>query len=176
MVALVPIVSFLVTLGSSPSPEMALGAPPRPREVVVLYSDRGPDVDGVLRDRLQAAPGGVHLVTENLDLSRLEDADYKRRLAGILRRKYQERHVDLVIPVNLPAVRFMAEQGPAAFPGVPVVFCAADAERLQDSPLPSFIAGISGRVAILPTVEAALHFQPATSRVVLCAARRDCGE
>ena len=146
---------------------MALGAPPRPREVVVLYSDRGPDVDGVLRDRLQGAPGGVHLVTENLDLSRLEDADYKQRLTGILRRKYQERHVDLVIPVNLPAVRFMAEQGPTAFPGVPVVFCAADAERLQDSPLPSFIAGISGRVAILPTVEAALHLQPATRRVVL---------
>jgi signal transduction histidine kinase/ABC-type uncharacterized transport system substrate-binding protein len=169
MVALVPIVSFLVALGSSPSPEMALRASLRPREVVVLYSDRGPDVDAVLGDRLQAAPGGVHLVTEGLDLSRLEDQDYQKRLAGILQRKYQGRHVDLVIPVNLPAVRFMADHGPAAFPGVPVVFCAADAERLQSFALPSFIAGISGRVTVLPTVEAALHLQPETSRVVLVA-------
>src|SRR5687767_2962440 len=78
-----PIVSFLLAFAPSLLPETASGTP-RPREVVVLYSDRGPDVTAVLRDRLQAAPGGVHLVTENLDLSRLEDQDYKQRLVGIL--------------------------------------------------------------------------------------------
>ena len=169
MAALVPIVSFLVALGSSPSPDLALGPSPRPREVVVLYSDRGPDLDALLRARLQAAPGGVHLMTENLDLSRLDDQDYQQRLAGILQRKYQDRHVDLVIPVFVPAIHFMAQHGPMAFPGVPVVFCSADSERLHAIALPSFIAGISHRVAGLPTVEAALRLQPETRRIVLVA-------
>jgi ABC-type uncharacterized transport system substrate-binding protein/PAS domain-containing protein len=168
MVSWLASVSLVLALGGLPSSEMT-PASSRPREVVVLYSDRGTDVDAVLRDRLQAAPGGVHLVTENLDLARVEDQDYRQRLAGILRRKYQGRSVDLVVPVNLPAVRFMAEQGPAAFPGVPAVFCAVDAERLRGLALPPFIAGVSGRLAVLPHVEAALRLQPDTDRLVIVA-------
>ena len=45
----------------------------------------------------------------------------------------------------------------------------ADAERLAGFTLPPFIAGISGRVTVLPTVEAALSLQPETRRVVLVA-------
>jgi signal transduction histidine kinase/ABC-type uncharacterized transport system substrate-binding protein len=164
-------VSFLVALGGSPSAG-ALNQPerPRPREVIVLHSDRQPDVvDAILSARLQAAPGGAHLVTENLDLARLDDEDYTKWLVGLLRRKYQDRHVDLVVPVLMPAIRFMAEKRDVAFPGVPVVFCAVDAERLRYVRLPPFIAGIGGRVAPLPTVQAALGLQPETRRVVLVA-------
>ena len=155
-------------LGPSPTPEMR-PRPPRPREVVVLYSDRGPDVDAILRDRLRAAPGGVHLVTENLDLSRLEDADYKERLAGILQRKYRERHVDLVIPVYVPAIRFMAEQGPPPFPARPSSSAPRTRSGSRASRCPRSSPGSPVASPACPTVEAALGLQPETRRVVLVA-------
>jgi signal transduction histidine kinase len=161
-------VSLLVAIAGPPSP-VAATVPPRPREVVVLYSDRGPYVDATLEASLQTAPGGAHVVTENLDLSRLDDEDYARRLVGLLRRKYRDRDVDLVIPVLLPAIRFMARNGEAAFPGVPVVFCAVDAGRLKELDLPPSMAGVAGHLTGLPTIRAALELQPDTRRVVLVA-------
>jgi signal transduction histidine kinase len=145
----------------------AAAARERPREVVVLYSDRVFNVDAVLDARLQAAPGGARLMTENLDLARLEDADYTSRLAELLRRKYEARHVDLVIPVAQAALRFLAEKGDQAFPGVPVVFSTIDSERLRTLRLPPFIAGRAGRVVALATAQAALALQPETRRIVL---------
>jgi signal transduction histidine kinase/ABC-type uncharacterized transport system substrate-binding protein len=140
-----------------------------PRTVVVLKSDRGPEVEETLRARLQALPGGVNLVTENLDLNSLEDAEYASRLAALLRRKYQDRTVDLVVPVQLPATRFMAQYGESTFPGTPVVFCVVDTERLAAIAVPPSMAGSTGRVALVPTVEAALRLQPGTKQIVLVA-------
>jgi hypothetical protein len=158
----------LATVGSPfPAGRPAADAA-RPREVVILYSDRVFAVaDGVLTERLQSAPGGARLFTENVDLGRLDDEEYRTRLVDVLRRKYRDRYVDLVIPVGLPAVRFMADRGDAAFPGVPVVFSTVDAERLRAVKLPPFIAGVSGRIAALPTVRAALDLQAGTRRVVV---------
>jgi signal transduction histidine kinase/ABC-type uncharacterized transport system substrate-binding protein len=148
---------------------LAVKDPARPREVVVLYGDRVAPFDALLAERLQATPGGANVITENLDLARFDDADYRKRLAGVLGRKHGDRHVDLVMPVGLPALRFVIENRDAAFPGVPVVFSSVDAERLRTLAPPAYVAGVAGRVGALASARAALELQPEAREILLVA-------
>jgi hypothetical protein len=63
-------------------------------------------------------------------------------MLDLLRAKYANRNLALVIPVGPPALRFALLHRAAIVPGVPVVFVAACEAVLADLPLPPDVTGI----------------------------------
>src|SRR5262249_60208294 len=65
------------------------------------------------------------------------------------------------------ALRFAVQNRAALFPGAPIVFVSVDRTALGDLPLADDVTGIWLNVDWAGTLDAALHLQPETRRVVL---------
>ena len=78
---------------------------------------------------------------------------------------YGSRSLDLIIAVMGPAVTFLLQHGDDFAPGVPIVFCGADAADLEGTTLPAHVTGLLVRRSFAPTVDLALRLQPDTRQV-----------
>jgi signal transduction histidine kinase len=141
------------------------------RIVVLLYPEARllPEilaVEDAIRPTLDP-DGAVNLYTEYLDLARVSDEQYERRVIAFLREKYAGRRVDLVMPVAFPTLRFFLKHRAELFPGVPAVFCAANLDAVAGLELGSHITGVRLPSAWGATLEAALALQPGTRRAVV---------
>ena len=75
---------------------------------------------------------------------------------ALLREKYANRPIDLIMPVALPTLRFFLKHRAALFPGVPAVFCAANLDAVAGLELGSPITGFRLPSEWGSTLEAAL--------------------
>ena len=118
------------------------------KDVLLLYADSMLLPANVVADReLRSALGAdaatpVHFYTEALDLSWFPDKEVERGMLDLLRAKYANRNLALVIPVGPPALRFALLHRATIFPGVPLVFVAARQAALADLPLPPDVTGM----------------------------------
>ena len=64
-----------------------------------------------------------------------------------------------------PALKFLLQHGDTFAPGVPIVFCGADADNLTAAKLPAHVTGLLVRRVFAPTVDLALQLQPDTRQV-----------
>ena len=67
--------------------------------------------------------GGINtndLFFEYLDLQRNDNAEYRQRLAGLLRYKYAKQKVGLIVTVHTDALNFLLDEGKGLFPDAPV--------------------------------------------------------
>jgi signal transduction histidine kinase len=122
---------------------------------------------GVVRGFKSASDLRIDIDIETLDLIRLSDPDYVANLLEVERRKYAEDVPDLIIPTYTPAFEFLLEHGEDLFPGVPVVFCAADSLAVSSRELPPNVTGIASLPDIAGTVELALQLHPHTRRIAV---------
>ena len=83
----------------------------------------------------------IEIYNEFLDVSRLPGADYQQELAGVLRRKYSGRKVDLVIAGLGSGLNFALEHRDEIFPDVPIVFLAVDRKEIESRQLPADVIG-----------------------------------
>jgi signal transduction histidine kinase len=148
----------------------ALGDGPEPARVLLMFDeDRAlPGLAALeqgLRSTFLAGLGHVEFYSESLNLSQFDDDGYEERLGSHYREKYRARRPHLIVAVMGPSLRFLLRRGEAAFPGVPVVFCGADAADLGTGPLPDRMTGLLLRRTFAPTFDLALRLQPATSHV-----------
>ncbi len=109
----------------------------------------------------------VEIESEFPQLSRLGDAGYVSNLLAILRQKYAGHQPHLIIPTYTPAFKFLLDHGEDLFPGVPIVFLAADSDFVAAQNLAPHITGITSYPDVAGTLELALNVHPDTHQVVV---------
>lgn len=163
--------ALLGLLGLTPS---ALAAEPEARSsVLLLYAEARllPAIvatDLSIRSTLQSgSESPVHFYTEYLDLSWFPGEGHERQLRNLLRQKYADRKLDLVIPAGAHALRFALKHRASLFPGVPIVFCAVDKPSVAGLELGPDVTGVWMFVDWSATLDVALRLQPDTRRVIV---------
>ena len=122
--------------------------------------------DTAFRSTVASGLGGpVVFHTEFLDLPPTPSAAYGHRLQDLLRVKYQDVHLDLIMAFAARALRIALDYRAELGPRVPIVFAAV--ESVDDLPLPQDVTGVLMTLDWLDTLGAALRLQPETRRVVV---------
>jgi len=143
----------------------------RHRQVLLLYAESrlAPGLvaaDAGFRSAVSSGFGApVDFRTEFLDLPPTPDAGYGRRLRDLLRLKYKDVHLDLVVVLAARALRSALEYRAELGPSVPIVFMGVDSPG--DLELPGDVTGVQMSLDAMDTLGAALRLQPETRRVVV---------
>jgi signal transduction histidine kinase len=120
-----------------------------------------------VRETLDASgDGAVEHYTEYLDNARFPGPEQEVELAEHLRKRYSDRHIDVVIAFDPPAVRFVLKHRDQIFPGVPVVFGAVRAPTLAQLKLPPDFIGLPVHLEPGPTIRMALALRPDARELV----------
>ena len=122
-------------------------------------------LDQSLRATLTDGLPRVEFYHEALSLSQFADAHYEDVVTDYFREKYRSRQPQLIVAIMGPALQFLLRRGDGLFPGVPIVFCGADAEDIEATSLPKNVTGLLVRRSFAPTLDLALQLHPATTRV-----------
>lgn len=122
-------------------------------------------LDQALRSSLSADDASIEFFTESMNLSQFNDEHYEQVLAQHYANKYRARKPDLIIAVIGPALGFLLRHGDRIFPGVPIVFCGADAADIEGVTIPAHVTGILVRRVFAPTLDVVLQLQPETRQV-----------
>jgi len=151
-------------------PTIAAAQAPAAKNVLLIYAESllipaNAAIDRELRPALQAdAATPVRLYTEALDLSWFPDKAVERASLDLLRLKYGNRKLALVIPVGPPALRFALLHRSTIFPGVPIVFVAGRESTLS-APLPPDVTGVWMVRDWRANVALVLRLHPETRRI-----------
>ena len=143
------------------------------RVVLLLYAaDRAQPVpaalDQAIRTTLETgARAPIQFFTELIDLSWLSSKQYEQRLASVLREKYADVKIDLIVSVSSPALRFLVKHRAKLFPELPIVFCGVNAEAVDGLELGPDIRGVRTHPGWGATLDAALTLHPGTRRVAV---------
>ena len=151
----------------------ALAAPPVPaagqsqRKRVLLLFDEDRTLPGLsildqtIRSTLSAGLGnGVEFFTESMHAAQFPEGQDDLALRDYFVKKYGSRKLDLIVGVMGPTLKFLLHHGDTFAPGVPIVFCGADARDLEGATLPASTTGLLVRRVFAPTLEMALRLQP----------------
>src|SRR5215469_310103 len=140
------------------------GSPPVGSKSVLLFyaSDRrGPFAvieDEVIRERLINFKQRVEVFSQNFDP--LLDADYYRR-------KYRDRHFDVIVCDRAEAFTFVVNHRAEVFGNSPVVFHSFSDDSPALEHLPPGITGVKVDRSALPSFDLIRHVQPETNQVVV---------
>ena len=129
-----------------------------------------------IRSTLQAGTSGpVQFYVEYMDATRFPGEAHLQRTVGLLRQKYSAIAFDLVICVDESAFGLVQAHGGELFPETPKVFCAVSERFLQTLTLPRDMTGVTARIDIEGTLEAALRIQPETQHVAVVGGTSEIG-
>ncbi len=162
-----------LTIASAISPgTTAVAQPPATGGTrVLLLFDEDTSLPGLavldqsLRATLTAGLDRVEFYRESLSLSQFGDERHERVITQYFGEKYRERQPQLIVAVMGPTLKYLLRHGRELFPGVPIIFCGADAEDIATVQLPSTVTGLLVRRKFAPTLDLALRLHPATARV-----------
>jgi signal transduction histidine kinase len=136
--------------------------PNRSKQVLVLNSARQNEQFYVISERemprllTEGLGESVDFYAEYFDVGRFPHPDYETVYLDFLRRKYKERHLDLLLVMGDPAADFVSRNRDVLFSGTPVVFYTL-------SPPPRPIAnstGLLNKLQFGPSIGLALALQP----------------
>ena len=150
---------------------VAAGDADRPKHILLLYAESRllpavVDADAAFRATVSAGSGApVVFHTEFLDLPPTRSAVFERRLRDLLRHKYQDVHLDLVMAAGPRALRIALGYRADLAPSAPIVFLAGDAADALN--LPADVTGVLMNLDWLDTLGAGLRLQPETRHVVV---------
>lgn len=131
-------------------------------------------LDRTLRSTVSAGlEGGVEFFAESLNASQFPEEDHDRVLRDYYVKKYRGQKLDLIVAVMGPAVTFLLRHADEVAPGVPVVFCGADADDIKGAALPARMTGLVVRRVFSQTLDLALRLQPETRNVFVVGGTSD---
>jgi signal transduction histidine kinase len=87
----------------------------------------------------------VEIDSEDLDLSRIHDEEYVRKLVEIYALKYRSSPPNLIVATHTTATRLLLNHRNELFPGVPIVFCAAVLSSEELEQLPRDVTGVTSK-------------------------------
>jgi ABC-type uncharacterized transport system substrate-binding protein len=102
----------------------------------------------------------VEIDSEDLDLSRLNDERYIRKLVEIYALKYRTSPPNLIIATYTPAARLLLDHRNELFPGVPIVFCAAEFSSEDLEQLPPDVTGVTSKGDFAGTIKLISRLHP----------------
>ena len=167
--SLAVLIAFQFSIAGTASP-----AELQPKRVLILFAvnvvlPTHMDWERGIRSGLQAAGDSpLEIDIEYADLLRFKDENYTQSFVDLLRHKYSNRKVDVVIPVYDPAFEFIG-QHEELFPGAAVVFCSVDEQSLKDKKLAPNVTGVPMRLDFAGTVELAHQLMPRIKRLAVVA-------
>jgi signal transduction histidine kinase len=137
-----------------------------PKRILVLQSFRNAmpvnsDFFAGIREGLDEPthiPGEIN--SEDLDLSRINDEEYVRKLVEIYALKYRTRPPNLIIATHTTATHLLLNHRNELFPGVPVVFCAAELSPEELEQLPPDVTGVTSKGDFAGTLELMARLHP----------------
>jgi ABC-type uncharacterized transport system substrate-binding protein len=100
------------------------------KRVLILYTHRQMSPintqwhTGIIEAIRKDYQGPIDIDVEYMDVVLQSDPKYFDGWAALLKQKYSKYPPDVIIPVFLPAVSFLATNRHELFPGCPIVFCA----------------------------------------------------
>lgn len=120
-----------------------------------------------IKDVFAQSAGNIDLYIEYMDTKRYPPAVTIKQFAAMLKIKYHERPVDLIICSDNNAFNFLKAQAARILPGVPVVFCGVNFFAPEDIAGFTNFTGVSEETDFRATLELALSLQPDTERVLV---------
>jgi ABC-type uncharacterized transport system substrate-binding protein len=125
------------------------------------------DIDDSIRP-LQTTDFGVRFFTEYLDLSWASDPAYLDRLRAFLASKYQNRHIDVIVTMGAPALRFAWKTARRSSPACRSSSPPCRRRRRADG-RGQGVTGVWMAADAAATVDAARRLQPQARRLVVVA-------
>jgi signal transduction histidine kinase len=152
-----------------------------PEGVLIIHSNQRPTpaaivVEDTLRKVVPDALGRpVELFSEYLDVERSSVDAYAVAEAELLRRKYSQRNIRIIVATAPQALQFATEFRDRMLAGVPVVHIAVPRDQLERMAVPPNVVGETVDLDPTATLELALRLQPNAKRLVIVvgAAERD---
>lgn len=127
------------------------------------------DLDAAVRGVLSTIDPPVNYYAEYLESETFPAEEASLALRDYIRRKFEDRRVDVVIANTTPALRFALLHRAELFPDAPVVFTAGPlAEEVSDRPPPG-VTGIVTDTTFDQTLNLVLTLQPGVKRVFVIA-------
>ena len=143
-----------------------------PDGVLLLHSNqRATPAQVVIEDTLRAFVAQdlgrpVRVFSEYLDDESSAVESFGEAEAVLLREKYVERNIRVIVADAFPALQFAIKFRERIFPGVPIVHVAVARDRLERLAPPLDVAGHSEDLDPTPTLQLALKLHPNTTRLV----------
>ncbi|CAG9166798.1 Adaptive-response sensory-kinase SasA [Cupriavidus respiraculi] len=114
-----------------------------------------------------AAPQGVEFYVDALDSYRFDAASMTPHFVQLLKAKYANREVDLVIGVSEYALQFAGRYHEQVWPGVPVLITSIDATRLAALARPESFTYLPMAADIPGTLDMVAALQPELKRLIV---------
>ena len=151
---------------------MSATAQPATRHVLFIdsYQSGYPWSDDILKalhERLNDLPYQVELWAEYLDARRFGGETWDAEFTRLLEVKYGNRHLDLIVSSDDPALEFLLKHHDALFHGVPVVFCGVNDDGLASRAPRDLYTGVRELFAVDGMVSLATTLRPATREFVV---------
>ena len=174
---LFPILAILLT-GQLSVPVHAQTQPqvlpaPVPKHVLLLYTygDGLPAYQKATPAFLSVMEaGGINindLFFEYLDLQRNNNAEYRQKLAHLLRYKYAKHQIGLIVTVHTAALNFLLDEGKGLFPDAPVFsYLIVNPELIEARNTGRRILQRPQNLDMMGTLEIALKMFPQTRKIV----------
>ena len=108
----------------------------------------------------------TQIFTEFTGLSQLNSDAFKKILIDLYRHKYANRHIDLIITVDVAATDFMIEHREKLFSGASIVFIS-EIQNQTDTHLIPNATGLYTEFDVKGTVDLALELHPDTQHIAL---------
>jgi CheY-like chemotaxis protein len=141
------------------------------QRVVVLHSYHhgfswSDSISEGITNAFKAQKSDAELVFEFMDARRIASEEYLGELHRLLRVKYAERPVDVVVCSDDQALHLYLEHGHTLFADAPAVFCSVSAfeARMRQG---RELTGPVESIEIGPTLDVALQLHPQTRRVAV---------
>ncbi len=142
------------------------------QHILILYAygfgGRGVDLfnDGFFKVITEAGFPVSNIYAEHLDLQRNKDLPgYNQEMSDMVHKKYVQRHIDLIITIQQPALDFLLTYGKDLAPQAPVI--TAQGRSLSEAEKEGRrIVGMVNQFDIKGTLELALRLFPQTRHVV----------
>jgi signal transduction histidine kinase len=109
----------------------------------------------------------VEIDSEDLDLSRINDEEYVRKLVEIYALKYRASPPNLIIATHTTATRLLLNHRNELFPDVPIVFCAAVLPSEELEQLPPDVTGVTSKGDFAGTLKLMSRLHPDIRQIAL---------
>ncbi|MHB9130127.1 MAG: hybrid sensor histidine kinase/response regulator [Armatimonadota bacterium] len=105
--------------------------------------------------------------TEYMDCYRIDTPRYRVKLYALYKEKFRQRHFDVIICADDPALSFLLTYHDDLFPRTPVVFCGVnnDQDSLLQGKRP--YTGVTESINLRETLDIALRLHPQTRQLVI---------
>jgi hypothetical protein len=165
------LIAFLLLLGQ---PAAALAATKVPAKRVLIIDSFGRDIGPfnavatAFRTTLtRGLAEPVDVDEAPFDTARFAEPKQEAPFVDFLQNRYGGRTLDLVVPINFPALSFVMRQRKRLFPETPMLITATDQRRIRPEFLTTNTAVVPYNVNLPEIVEGILQVLPDTKNIVV---------